>query len=162
MKESISNAMVFNIILVFVIILSGFFVGSLSYSKAYKVKNRIVEVIEKERGYTDEAEKEIMEWLSSGNESGSGIGYQTNRNPGKVNRCPELEPPHTNATVKDLTTKNDYEYCVYEIKDCAKDDKKCGTYYHVITYMYFDVPIVQDLVRIPVRGETMTFTDINT
>ena len=48
MKEAISNAFVFNLIIVFVIILIAFFVGSISYSKASKVKNRIVEVIEKE------------------------------------------------------------------------------------------------------------------
>ena len=27
--------------------------------------------------------------------------------------------------------------------------------------MYFDFPIIQDLIRIPVRGETMTFNDVD-
>lgn len=49
MKEAISNAMIFNLIIVFVVILIMLFIGSLSYSKAFKVKNRIVEEIEKMR-----------------------------------------------------------------------------------------------------------------
>ena len=48
MKEAISNAMIFNLIIVFVVILIMLFIGSLSYSKAFKVKNRIVEEIEKD------------------------------------------------------------------------------------------------------------------
>ena len=49
MKEAISNAMIFNLIIVFVVILIMLFIGSLSYSKAFKVKNRIVEEIEKDK-----------------------------------------------------------------------------------------------------------------
>ena len=43
MKEAISNAFLFNIVIVFVVVLIALFVGSLSYTKAYKVKNKIVE-----------------------------------------------------------------------------------------------------------------------
>ncbi len=161
MKESISNAMVFNIVIVFVIILIGFFVGSLSYSKAYKVTNRIVEVLEKERDYNEAAKEEIKQWLENGTEAGSGIGYRRNTNPGANNSCPSFNAPN-GGTVTNETLTNDYEYCVYRVEDCAKEGKKCGYYYHVTSFMYFDVPIVGDLIRIPVSGETMTFTDINT
>ena len=51
MKEAIANAGVFNLIIIFVIILLAFFIGSLGYSKAFKVKNLIVYEIEKDEGY---------------------------------------------------------------------------------------------------------------
>ena len=73
MKEAIANAGVFNIVIIFVIILLAFFVGSLGYSKAFKAKNKIVEEIEKDQAYTiginDSTETRVEQWLSK-------IGYR--------------------------------------------------------------------------------------
>ena len=104
MKEAIANAGVFNLVIIFVIILLAFFIGSLSYSKAFKVKNKIIEEIEKDQGYT--------------------IG------------------------VNDST-------------EGRSDKAKCGKYYRVITYMYFDIPIISQLLRLPVSGETMIFNEVD-
>ena len=173
MKEAISNAAVFNLIIIFVIILIAFFVGSLSYSKAFKVKNKIIEEIEKEAEYTedpekayDRAEAEILEWLDSGND-GIGIGYRQNTNPGHVNSCPNENAPG-GASISLVNGTSNYEYCVYRITTgydggkCDTDEERCYVYYRVITYMYFDVHIVEDLIRIPVTSETMSFTKVNT
>lgn len=161
MKEAIGNAALFNIVIIFVAILIAFFVGSLSYSKAYKVKNKIVEEIEKEGEHSTTVEQaenaynnavdEINEWLASGN-NGQGIGYRLNTNGGANNTA--------NCSSGNLVNKtSDYEYCVYMHSTCSEDTKgRCGVYYTVTTYMYFDVPIIEDLVRIPIHGETMTFT----
>ncbi len=159
MKESIGNALLFYIIITFVIILIAFFVGSLSYSKAFKVKNRIIETIEKEEGFTANAKTEIDEWLKAGENGKSGIGYRVNTNGGNANS--------TNcATVDGGTLVNpasNYQYCVYELTSCGKkaDEARCGKYYRVTTYMFFDVPVIGDMIKIPVSGETKTFVKIN-
>lgn len=173
MKESVSNALLFNLVIMFVVILLAFFVGSLSYSKAAKVKNKIIEEIEKNgetagREYSsmdiadkafENAEDEIKQWLKVGND-GKSIGYRTTDR-GYAN-CPNYKG------VKAETTTNTYEYCVYKINTCLGSNgkentnkSKCGIYYHVTTYMYFDVPIVEDLVKIPINGETRTFVKRN-
>lgn len=168
MSESIGNALLFNLTIIFVIILLAFFIGSLSYSKAAKVKNRIIEEIEKNgeiagREYSEydnvatnaynNSIEEIEEWLKSGND-GKGIGYRMNSN-GYAN-CPEY-----NGIEAENHTSN-YEYCIYKIDTCktitGQQKDKCGIYYHVTTYMYFDVPIVGDFIKIPINGETRTFT----
>ena len=66
--------------------------------------------------------------------------------------------------VSDGTGSNPYDYCVYEYNTCSRhsDTYKCGKYYRVIAYMYFDFPIIGDLIRIPVRGETVTFNAVDT
>jgi len=170
MKESIGNALLFNIIIVFVIILLAFFLGSLSYTKAFKVNNRIVEEIEKEgesagRQFTDfnqaenaydNAKDNIEKWLNYGNE-GKGIGYRKNTSGGVV-EC-KYTPSEDYAKGKLVSDKsNNYEYCVYRVDTCSNSgSSRCGVYYHVITYMYFDVPIIDSLLKLPVNGETRTF-----
>lgn len=148
MKEAIANAGVFNLIIIFVIILLAFFLGSLSYSKAFKVKNKIVEEIEKDQGFEDETNTNIDTWLGE-------IGYRVISD--NTWQCPQDEG---GTPVK---TSRNYQYCVYKFDTCEKDSDngRCGEYYRVIAYMYFDVPIISDLVRIPVKGETITFTTLN-
>ena len=163
MKESISNAMLFYIIITFVVILIMFFVGSLSYSKAYKVKNKIIEEIEKEGDtaqdpYTayDRAQGSIEQWLAAGGENGVGIGYRpiTGSATNKEN-CTD--------TKGEIVNKNNrYQYCVYRIDTCAQGrEGRCGVYYKVTTFMFFDIPVIGDLLKIPVSSETMIFTKID-
>ena len=184
MNQSISNALLFNLVTIFVVVLIAFFVGSLSYSKASKVKNRIIEEIEKygepavdsrdavgiANAYSN-ARGGILDWLDNGGEGNKGgIGYRKITN-GTKRSCPtvgELQsqgkiPSKSNS--EDVTNKagkssgapNYYEFCVYRVQQCNGSGNGCYTYYHVITYMYFDVPVIEDLVRIPVTGETMGF-----
>ena len=46
MREAIGSAFLVNLILVFMGVISALIVGSISYSKAYKAKDRIIYVIE--------------------------------------------------------------------------------------------------------------------
>ena len=154
MKEAIANAGVFNLIIIFVIILMAFFVGSLGYSKAFKVKNYIINEIEKNEGYDDSLQEEIDSWLSQ-------VGYRLNAGVDRRN-CPTV-----NGESAINNRQSDYQYCIYkfetssETKNSSNVSAKQSTYYRVIAYMYFDVPIINDLIRIPVTGETISFTTIN-
>ena len=152
MKESIGNALLFNFIITFIIILMAFFIGSIGYSKAYKVKNRIVEEIERNQTWDAKVQAEVDTWLNDG------IGYRRNTNPGhnNIRNCTE------ESSDKLQNGASDYEYCVYLIDTCANNsaNSRCGTYYKVTAYMYFDVPIVGDFIKIPIHGETTTFTEV--
>ena len=164
MNESIGSALLFKLAITFIIILSALFLSSFAYSKAYKVKNKIIEEIEKYgessgRQFTSESEAvnaynstvatEIEDWLASGDE-GKGIGYR--KSSGKAN-C------NYNKKGAELVkgVQGKYEYCVYRINTCKNVRQgRCGVYYHVITYMYVEFPIVE-MFPIAVHGETRTF-----
>lgn len=133
MKESIANTFILNIVIVFIVIFIFFFTGSLSYSKAFKVKNRIVDIIEKYESYNSSAIAEITSTLKD-------MGYRINTgNKG----CP-VRKGQTSISA----TINSYRYCVYEYSTPK------GTYYGVAAYMYFDFPIIGNSVEFPVYGET--------
>lgn len=133
MKESIANAYILNIVIVFVVIFIFFFASSLTYSKAFKVKNRIVDIIEKYESYNSKAEEEIVSTLNE-------MGYRVNTtNKG----CPVRNGKNSISA-----TNNAYRYCVYEY------DTPKGKYYGVSAYMYFDFPIIGDSLEFPVYGET--------
>ncbi len=137
MKEAIGNTFVFNVVIVFVGVISLLLVSSLAYSKAFKVKNRIVDIIEENRGYTSKATSEIQTMLKD-------MGYPIRRN--------GFSCPMVNGK-SNISTSN-YKYCVY-MNSTAK-----GDYYTVTSYIVFDFPIIGQVLSFPVSGETKILYNI--
>lgn len=155
MREAIANAGVFNFVIIFVTLLLAFFIGSLGYSKAFKVKNLIIAEIEKEEGYTSDVKSVVEDSLGE-------IGYRMV--PSTFNTCPTET---VNGASYRSVSNSHYQYCVYEINNCLikngttpsdLSSRKCSIHYRVIAYMYFDIPIINELIRVPVRGETKSFS----
>lgn len=145
MKEAIGNAFIMGVVITFVIIFMLVFASSLNYTKAFKAKNKIVEILEKYDDVlrvnstsggmlTSNVESEI-------NDSLSNMGYKIT-NTG--NDCPVKDG--INPVMKQQTAN--YAYCIYT------HSTRKGTYYSVITYVYFDVPLLNISMKFPVYGET--------
>lgn len=135
MQESIGNSMVFTFIIVFTSIFILLFVGSIAYSKGFKVRNRLIDIIEKHEGFTEQARLEIDENLGV-------IGYQ----------IVEKECGDHNG-VAPLNNSSSYRYCVY------KHDTSKGPYYGVKVFIHFDLPLVGEFIEIPLYGETRVLFD---
>ena len=132
MKEAIGTSMVFSLILIFTGVFIALLIGSLAYSKGFKVRNRIIDVIEQHNGYTESSKNEINENLAA-------IGYKI---VGVYDRC----KPHNGTNA--LENDGPYDYCIYEYKTSK------GKYYGVTVYIHFDFPIVGSFINIPLYGET--------
>lgn len=137
MKESIGNAFILGLAITFITLLIMFFATSLSYTKAFKVKNRIVSIVEKYGEYNNAAKEEIEANLSE-------IGYRVNRGESCTARFP-------NATVLTNPANSNYRYCIQEY-----DAGEKGKYYGVTAYMYFEIPLIGKSLEFPVYGETKT------
>ena len=131
MKDAIGGSLLLNIVVFFVFVVILFFVGILAYSKAYKIKNRIIEVIERHEQYNDSVVLELAEDLRT-------AGYM-------VSTAGEI----SNKCGTDNLNNSEYLYCVY------LDENTDGSrLYKIVTYTRFDFPIIGDFLMIPVRGET--------
>ena len=150
MQQGIGETFTYNMIILFIIIVFGILAATLSYYKAYKVNNRILDSIEKYEGYNEPARQDIANKLQT-------IGYTKDSS-----KCPERK----GMTLE--TQDNNYLYCVYyHVDDTAtNDNSKNGDnepiYYNysVASYIYIDLPIVGSF-KIPVytKGErTYNFT----
>jgi Uncharacterized protein conserved in archaea len=140
MREALGQTFLINIIIVFVVIFIILFAGSTSYTKAYKVKNRILSIIEEERGYNNDAKKRIDEFLSN-------TGYKVVQN-GQAQDC---KKHYETGTIKSKSTT--YRYCVEEftVNSGQENEQK---FYGVTTFMYFELPVISSLLEIPVYGES--------
>lgn len=144
MKGAIGNAMVMNIVITFIILTTAFLVGSISYTKAFKTKTKIVDIIEKYNGdfhdviSTTTNQSRIMAEVEK---TLGQIGYRTS----STSSCKS----------GDVAESSNYEICIYE-KNSSSNTYR-GKYYKVVVYMYFDFPIINSVLKFPVYGETRSF-----
>lgn len=158
MKESLSNALILNLIIIFLFLFVILFAGSTAYTKAFKVKNRIISIIEKRENTI------LTKGFNAGNNSVlseielalSDTGYRVEMNISqKCQDAMKKRFKNTNYSYNVVDTGlSTYNYCVAEFHDPTSAMQ--GRYYAVITYMYFEIPLIGQTLEFPVYGETKT------
>lgn len=138
MKDAVGGSLLLNLVIIFTSVVILLFVGIMSYSKAYKVKNKIIEIIERNEGYAGVAD-EIHEELKK-------VGYKVSSGTINSEKC---KKDSSRGICENLNTSS-YQYCV--CKQLSAVDS--GTVYEVITYVQFEFPVIGDVISIPVKGET--------
>ena len=147
MRESIGQSFLVSMVITLVGVIIIILLCAIAYSKTFKIKTKLIDIIEKyNRGHEDNvyeaAQGEIEYYLHS-------IGYRKNRN--GVQECPER---NGKSAINDYST---YHYCIYEFDSGTYTFENRGKYYGVLVYIYFDFPIIGDMIEIPVYGETEVF-----
>lgn len=161
MREGIGSVFLYNIIILFVIIVFGILSATISYYKAFKVNERILYSIDKFEGYNQLSRDEINEYLES-------IGYTTSNS----NQRECAQERDQGRLIRDSNPH--YLYCVYYYEDdrsttdnernkVTSDNRQQPIYYNysVTSYIYVDLPIVGQF-KLPVytKGERIyNFSD---
>lgn len=143
MREAVGGSLLMNLVVIFTAIVILFFVSILSYSKAYGVKNRIINVMEKYQVYSVNAKSEINADLKN-------IGYKSS----SKSHCDDaLVKRHLSELGINSATnlnKDSYNYCIYKVEDKTTS----GYYFLVVTFVSFEFPVIGDVISYPVYGET--------
>lgn len=153
MNEAIGGSSLFTLVIFLVSATLLLLIGALTYSKAYKVKNRIVNIIEVceessdtdattscnpsiDQGYVN-LKKEINADMAS-------IGYNiTSGNP--ISGC-------SIGAIYNNNEATSYDICVY--KEILND----GTYYYkIVSFAHLNVPVIGNFIHFPVTGETKIY-----
>lgn len=171
MREAIGSSLLLNVVIVVIGVISAFMIGSIAYSKAYKVKNRIISVIERYDGKcfdstddTDECYKEIEAELQD-------IGYSSNihqecdkitidNNDSGILSAELVYPHNTNYN-------RGHRFCVYKYVMCDTESSMNGnicdeqsnqlSFYKVVAFMHFDIPLIGKFLEFGVSGESKTY-----
>lgn len=142
MRQAIGSVPLYNIIIVFILLTFGFLSATLSYMKAFKVNGRIAKALENYEGYNILSNEEITDSLNT-------IGYRVG-DPSTYT-CPVRKGKNP---VNAIQGKN-HVYCIYEL-DYYQNGKTKTRYfnYGIVTYIFFDIPIIGETLKIPVYSET--------
>ena len=160
MREAIGGAMTIQIIVIFMLLINAYLAFSVSYTRAFKMKNQVINIIENNEGYpnnedvggctVDNPQGAICQIVSYINE----IGYNGADYPQNDDGCPYPKKgqqfgiciiPHKKDIAGNSNASQSYS----------------GIYYTVYTYININIPVINNLFKgIPnlfrIQGETNT------
>ena len=147
MREAFGGAFTIKLMLIFLAIYIAFIAVALNYAKAFRVKNRIIDIIEQNEGidsYNDTKEGSVIGDINSYLNT---VSYYVNL-----------------ANIKNNNTENincyDRGYCIEETSGPIKDGIT-SKYYKVTTYININFPFFKLNFNIPITGETRKIERIN-
>ena len=149
MRESVGSTWTFGLVITFIFLFSSFLVLTINYTKAYKVKNEVISIIEKYEGYTNENSVEII------NNYLNASGYK------EMGKCPISESEEYygvndlgSSTAQKAEKSQKYYYCVKQsvVKDGSISDYTLT--YNIILFYKFNLPFLGAINTFKVNGES--------
>lgn len=158
MKEAIGGGWLFTIVIVFIALFAGFISLSVNYSKCYKVKDEIINTIERQHGINDDSLKKINDYLLNIGYRNSGgcpkdghcwIGFSVGNDVSRVTRYGS----RTNFCVR-KSKVNDVEQNGNSLSTNVAIGHPESSYYSVAVFFALNVPIINSFFSTTIRGET--------
>ena len=147
MREAFGGAFTIKLMLIFLAIYIAFIAVALNYAKAFRVKNKIIDIIEQNEGidsYIDTKEGSVIGDINSYLNT---VSYYVNL-----------------ANIKNNNTENincyDRGYCIEETTGPVTNGLT-SKYYKVTTYININFPFFKLNFNIPITGETRKIERIN-
>lgn len=161
MREAIGGTWLFNLVIFFVLLFAGYMCLSINYSKAFGVKDKIINELERNGGvkvftnskYTDVALTNISNYMKK-------VGYRTKGSCKGYSYGCTLDGKCTSVNSSN-TTK--YAFCLSEVKaNDAYSYAINGTpgefiyvsYYKVKVFYQLDLPIIRTAFDFNIKGDT--------
>jgi len=144
MREAIGGTWIMGIVIFFIILFSSYLAISVNYSRAFKVKNEIINVIEKYQGHSLDAQGDILDRLNT-------IGYFV------FSTCTFGDNPWEGFS-ESSNGSGRYRYCVAAFCEQGANVTMPRAYYSVGVFFRLDLPIFRDIFTFPVTGETKTIS----
>lgn len=164
MRDSSGGVVVLAIIVVFITFVSAYMAFNVNYTKAFRMKNKIIDTIEKydgKCGAKSSCRNEITKYSKD-------IGY----NPYNIKSCPKIDGSKRVSGVEIV----DKKYCMYEFKvvsdgnaycikknaggTCIQTDTGNRYYYRIMTVIDIKIPVIQNILGLnlmSVTGDTKYF-----
>lgn len=154
MRETIASTWIYQLVIIFILLFVSFLILSLTYSKNYKTKNELINIIEKYEGVNTKSVQLINNYLIYN-------GYKTK------GKCPVGElwvgATDLNSTNLEKTQNGSkYYYCLnkkYSNKQATTESSggaliKSKMFYQVRTFFKFNLPVLGDIHTFSVDGTT--------
>lgn len=141
MREVSGSTWVFQLMIIFILIFACFLCLVINYSKAYRVKNEVLSIIEKYEGMNGTSQGIINNYMK-------GETYLT------VGSCPDgwYGASINSENIEEARNGQKYSYCF--IDSYTSNNL---VYYNIIVFYKFNLPLLGDIMTFQVEGTTESF-----
>ncbi len=152
MKEAIGGGWLLGFVSIFIVLMAGYLTVSINYTKAFKVKNRIISLIEENEGFTTSTQD-----LTNINIDTLKNGTNLKTEEKVFIYLDQIGYKYTGVNCPDGFNTDPYTggYCVKKIKTNQ------GAYYKVASFISLELPLVWLKINVPITGETKVIYNVN-
>ena len=144
MRQTIGGTWLLQLMLLFNLLFVGFIILTLNYSKTIKLKNEMINMIEKYEGLNQDSIKLVNNFLSS---SGYVVTSKCEAAPGNYGAV-SLQ----SSVLEEVQEGSKYYYCVKKYKGA-----NISNYYQITVFYKFNLPIIGDTSKFSIKGTTNNF-----
>lgn len=168
MRQSISTIWLTGIIFAFILLFSGYLAITISYSRAFKIKNEVLSIIEKRDGMTSNVGVDRNATIGEGKVK-TGLGalqtigaYMSASSYKSMGSCPNdyrgvysLTYKKSRSHIEDASASSSkkYYYCYKKIKN-GSIKSSSAAYYKVRLFYKMNLPLVGDIITFTIDGST--------
>ena len=146
MREAVGSYFLTTIFIVFIVLFTGYMCLSINMNKAYKVKNEIINIIQKNNGLDENTLIQIQDFMTK-------VGYRTT---GTCDSNNDLAFGISGTSAN----SNKPVFCAKEVVTEYSADAHTSTqfpkasYYQVKVFFSIDLPVVRQLFTFGLKGST--------
>ena len=149
MRDSVGGTFMIYVLLIFLAIYITFVAVAFNYARAFRVKNKVIDIIEQNEGMSD------ADFNNLSGKNSVGVAGQINEYLNSVSYYVNLTDNNKNGR----GTCFERGYCVSEYS--TKVDEMTAKYYKVTTFVRLEIPFLELGFTIPVKGETRKIVMVN-
>ena len=161
MRDAMGGTWLTGLVIIFIFLFAGFLAYSISYTKAFRAKNEILNLIERNEGFTTSANNldNITDDALKNDPSVEGKAFNYIKSLGYNYTI--FDGTNDPCTRNNLGEKQKGGYCL--IKYCPKSGESEKVYYKVTTFIALSIPIINVTIKLPISGETKAlYYDVST
>ena len=145
MRQAIGGTWVMQLVITFTFLFAAFLALSINYSRAFKIKNETLSIIEKGEGVTNDSVRVLSNYLNNN-------GYRLK------GRCPKgsygvIIGNSTPRYVDNSQRNTQFSYCLFKVR-AATPNFPDRAYYEIKLFFRFNVPVLGDIFKFNVDGQT--------
>lgn len=146
MREAVGSYWLTGIVITFIVLFTGYLCLSINMNKAYKVKNEIINIIQKNNGLSESSLEQIQDYMTK-------VGYRT------TGTCTVDDGDGYGVSGRSSVT-NKAVFCVKEMSTEYSSDKYTesqfpkSAYYQIKVFFAVDLPIVRQFFTFGLKGST--------
>ncbi|MBR1416212.1 MAG: hypothetical protein IJ572_00140 [Bacilli bacterium] len=139
MKQAIGSYWLTGIFITFVILFTSYMCLSINMNKAFKVKNEIINIVQKNNGLNSTALASIQDYMTK-------VGYRTTGNcsNNEVGFGVSGTGPSSNRSV----------FCIAPVTIPSDEQFPASEYYQIRVFFSVDLPVVRQLFTFGLKGST--------
>jgi len=151
MRQAIGTTWIMQLVIIFMLIFVAFLALTINYTKAFKIKNEMLSIVEKYEGLS-ESEQGSIHIINNY------LLYNGYYNTGKCQEGEYGSKDLNSTSLEPVNTKERYYYCVQKIYTSTDGNMKKAKY-QLRVFFKFSLPVLGDLFTFQSEGTTIDITN---